>query len=188
MSHPSRTSPEAVLHGRWTVGFTGHRKLEQPEAVAGAVMEALGELLANRPLGKWRGVSSAAAGADLAFGKAVLAAGGAWHVLLPFPASGFRRDFEPEAWAEAEELMRCARLVEVLAAEAPPAGPERDAAYLRCGKATVEAADVLLAVWDGAPARGSGGTADVVAYAASLGKRCRVLDPRRLTAAWVGPA
>jgi len=34
----------------------------------------------------------------------------------------------------------------------------------------VDAADELFAVWDGQPARGHGGTADVVAYARERGK------------------
>ncbi|MFH9861330.1 hypothetical protein [Streptomyces sp. NPDC017202] len=35
----------------------------------------------------------------------------------------------------------------------------------------------LLAVWDGKPARGYGGTADVVAYAERTGVAVRVLWP-----------
>jgi len=45
----------------------------------------------------------------------------------------------------------------------------------------VDLADLLIAVWDGKPARGPGGTADVVAYAASAGKPYVWLDPIRLT-------
>ena len=41
---------------------------------------------------------------------------------------------------------------------------------------TVNGADVLIAVWDGQPARGKGGTADVVDYAKSLGKPLVVID------------
>ncbi|MGW1005456.1 hypothetical protein [Streptomyces sp. NPDC002520] len=38
-------------------------------------------------------------------------------------------------------------------------------------------ADELVAVWDGKPAWGHGGTADVVAYAERTGVRVRVLWP-----------
>ncbi|MEV5731635.1 hypothetical protein AB0N50_38930 [Streptomyces pharetrae] len=38
--------------------------------------------------------------------------------------------------------------------------------------------DELLAVWDGKPARGYGGTADVVAYAQRQGTAVRVLWPQ----------
>lgn len=37
--------------------------------------------------------------------------------------------------------------------------------------------DVLLAVWDGLPGRGPGGTADVVAYARSKGVPVTILWP-----------
>jgi hypothetical protein len=52
----------------------------------------------------------------------------------------------------------------------------REDAYLDCGMATVDGADVLLAVWDGEPARGKGGTADVVSYAGLLGKPLILID------------
>jgi hypothetical protein len=46
----------------------------------------------------------------------------------------------------------------------PPA-TSRDGAYLSCGRHIVDSSDVLIAIWDGAPARGPGGTGDIVAYA-----------------------
>ena len=48
--------------------------------------------------------------------------------------------------------------------------------YLDCGIETVNGADVLLAVWDGDPARGKGGTAEVVQYALSIGKPVMIID------------
>ena len=46
---------------------------------------------------------------------------------------------------------------------------ERSDAYLQAGRAVVRHADILLAVWDGEPARGVGGTAEVVAEALNRG-------------------
>ena len=46
--------------------------------------------------------------------------------------------------------------------------------------ATVDGSDVLIAVWDGEPARGRGGTAEVVAYARSLGKPVVLIDSNTL--------
>jgi hypothetical protein len=56
----------------------------------------------------------------------------------------------------------------------------REDAYLDCGVETVNGADVLLALWDGQPARGKGGTADVVEYARALGKPLVVIDAATL--------
>ena len=47
------------------------------------------------------------------------------------------------------------------------AGPEEDRkrAYEQVGRHVVDHCDVLIAVWDGKPSRGRGGTAEIVAYA-----------------------
>lgn len=42
---------------------------------------------------------------------------------------------------------------------------ERQAAYEACGRHVVDHSDALLAVWDGEPSAGRGGTGDIVAYA-----------------------
>jgi hypothetical protein len=45
----------------------------------------------------------------------------------------------------------------------------------------VDQADELLAVWDGQPARGYCGTADVVAYARQKGAPVRIIWPEGTT-------
>jgi hypothetical protein len=45
----------------------------------------------------------------------------------------------------------------------------------------VDRSSVLVAVWDGQPARGLGGTADVVAYARQRGVPMEVIWPRGAT-------
>jgi hypothetical protein len=51
-----------------------------------------------------------------------------------------------------------------------PALDSRTEAYERAGRYVVEHSDVLVAVWDGLPARGRGGTAEIVEWARGLGK------------------
>jgi hypothetical protein len=41
--------------------------------------------------------------------------------------------------------------------------------YLASGKRIVEFADLLIAIWDGKPVKGKGGTTDTVAYALQRG-------------------
>ncbi|MFJ8953478.1 hypothetical protein ACIRO1_25525 [Streptomyces sp. NPDC102381] len=48
---------------------------------------------------------------------------------------------------------------------------------MAAGKEVVDQSDVLLAVWDGKPAGGKGGTADVVAYAQRQGMDVRIIWP-----------
>lgn len=153
------------------VGFTGHRQIPDPHAAAGWLGSLLEELRTLAP-GEWIAVSSAAAGSDLLFARAAAARGMAWQALLPLPESEFRKDFAEDEWAEAEALLRSAESVTAL-----PGGAEREEAYLDCGIETVNACDVLVALWDGEPARGRGGTADMVAYAREIGKPLVVIDP-----------
>ena len=49
--------------------------------------------------------------------------------------------------------------------------------HMAASNLMVDEADELYAVWDGKPARGYGGTADVVAYARGRGTPVRVVWP-----------
>lgn len=153
---------EGTLPGVRIIGFTGHRHLQNPEAVAAALRSELAALQkAGREL---IAVSSVAIGADMAFAGEVIRAGIKWIVILPMPRELFRDDFTPQEWAGAERLIAQAAEVRVLQAN------ERPQVYVDGGKATVDASDCLFAVWDGKPARGPGGTAEIVAYAQKLGR------------------
>ncbi len=54
--------------------------------------------------------------------------------------------------------------------------PSEDA-FFAAGRRVVDLCDLLVAVWDGLPAQGRGGTADVVAYARRQGKPVEVIWP-----------
>lgn len=153
------------------VGFTGHRQLEHPERPGEAIRAALDSLQGENS-GEWIAVSSAAAGADLLFARTSLDAGLAWQAVLPVPADEFREDFAPEDWRTVESLLERAETVRVI-----PEAESRNDAYLDAGMEVVHECDVLVAVWDGQPSRGKGGTADVVTYARELQKPVVIIDP-----------
>lgn len=165
---PEATSKLPLFH---VVGFTGHRQLRDAAKSAGCIREAL-ETLRREGSGEWIGVSSAAAGSDVLFARQVLGLKMAWQALLPFPPSEFQKDFPAADWKEVEALLAEAESVTVMAG-----GDSREEAYLDCGIETVNACDVLVALWDGEPARGRGGTAEVVTFARELGKPLIVIDP-----------
>ncbi len=48
---------------------------------------------------------------------------------------------------------------------------------MAAGRAVADRSDLLLAVWDGAPAAGLGGTADIVRYAEERGKAVEIIWP-----------
>jgi hypothetical protein len=153
------------------VGFTGHRQLADAAGVARAIHGALDELKAN-PKVDWLALSSLAEGSDLIFARAALDLKLGWEALLPLPPAEFRRDFEPAGWAVVEALLGEAEQVRVIGERV-----DRNDAYLDCGTETVNQCDLLLAVWDGKPAQGRGGTAEIVAYAREIGRPVILIDP-----------
>jgi hypothetical protein len=58
-----------------------------------------------------------------------------------------------------------------------PFGAPSEEAYWAAGQRVVGLAEVLLAVWDGTPSQGVGGTADVVAFAGERGVPTTVVWP-----------
>lgn len=91
--------------------------------------------------------------------------------MLPLPTAEFRKDFSDAEWKQVEALLPESEQVRVIAENG-----EREDAYLDAGMETVRACDVLMAAWDGEPARGKGGTADVIAYARELNKPLVLID------------
>ena len=53
-------------------------------------------------------------------------------------------------------------------------------AFYEAGKAVVEQSDLVIAVWDGKPARGLGGTADIVKYVEQQHKPLVHINPLTL--------
>jgi len=158
------------------VGFSGHRLLADPMGVSKAIHGALRALQAEAP-GEWLALSSVAEGGDQLFVAQAHSLGLSWQAILPLPRAEFATDFSPSEWTAVENLLGSAEHVRVITENGT-----REEAYLDCGLETVNRADVLLAVWDGEPARGKGGTADVVEYAMSLGKPVIVIDANTLEA------
>ncbi|MET9227704.1 hypothetical protein [Lentzea sp. NPDC003310] len=148
------------------LAITGHRGLSADlEAEVDRMIRA-----AVAATGSVVGVSCLADGADAVFAQAVLDAGGALVAVLP--AARYREAL-PELYRPVYDRL-LARAGKVVQLEFITPDPH---AYMEAGKRMVDESDVLLAVWDGLPGRGPGGTADVVAYARSRGVPVTVLWP-----------
>ncbi len=111
------------------------------------------------------GVASAAAGGDLLFAETCAELHVPIRVLLPVPREQFRNDFDEASWARAESVFKYALSVEVTGA-----GEELKERYYECGIETVQQSQLLIALWDGAPSQGLGGTADMVHFAKEQGR------------------
>jgi hypothetical protein len=151
------------------VGVTGHRTLPDPALWSWVSAEIDRALTSVTP--PVVGVTGLAEGADQCFAEAVLAIGGSLHAVVAF--EGFGESLEGEdARATFTRLVGRAEVVETIPPQATP-----ELAYRAEGARVVDLSEVLIAVWDGQPARGTGGTAEVVAQARQHGIPVVHLDP-----------
>jgi hypothetical protein len=149
------------------VAVTGHRDLTP--ATADLVSLAIRDILTPYAPAIV-GVSCLAPGADQIFADMILDLGGELEAIVP------ARDYGPAlpdgARVRFDRLLNRARLVRRLPYDAPT-----PATYKAANDTMLETADLLLAVWDGQPARGEGGTAEVVSDARERSIEVRVLWP-----------
>jgi hypothetical protein len=149
------------------VGITGHQGLPSPtrRLVSAAIAAELAEF---SPV---HGISSLAEGADQIFAERVLELGGKLTAVIP--SADYAKSFETEVGRASYWRLR-AEADEIIELQFPFPSEE---AYWAAGQRIVALADVVLAVWDGQPSGGLGGTADVVALAGERGVRVIVLWP-----------
>ncbi len=147
------------------VGVTGHQ--HRPGIVWSEVGARISAVLASlpRPL---VGLSCLAGGSDQVFARAVLEHGGSLEAVIPI--RDYRDTMELEDAESFDGLIAAAAVFELDLA------CPREAAFFAAGRWIVDRCDVMIAVWDGKPAAGTGGTADVVAYAREVGRTLVVLD------------
>lgn len=153
------------------VGVTGHQQREGIDWPW--VRSCIDRYLSGKPI--ILGYSSLAAGTDQIFADAVLDAGGKLIAVLPMEE--YASQFEGEALKEYERLLGKAQIVDLRSKK------HDEDAFLDAGKWMVRDVDRVVAVWDGEDAVGRGGTADVVAYAISLGRQVHHIDPIKRTTA-----
>lgn len=166
-----------------TVGVTGHRLEAIPEAdrnrVESRIAEALERLetealaLRDREAAMFAPdppsftlVSPLAEGADQMAAQAALARGWRLQAVLPFDRETYLADFNDE-----DSRSRFGQLVQAAGCvlELPGEPHDRLEAYVMAGRGTVAHCDVLIAVWDGLPPRGRGGTGEIVEFAIQRG-------------------
>ena len=150
------------------IGVTGHQKL--PEAAESYAHKKIRNLL-EQAEGPFTGLSSLAAGADQIFAREILDHSGRLWVVVP--SRFYQSTLTGDELAAYLELLSRASDVTRLDFSQPS-----EAAYYAAGRWIVENCDELVAIWDGQPARGLGGTGDVVAYAREVGRTVRVYWPR----------
>jgi hypothetical protein len=153
------------------IGVTGHQDIP-PEALL-FVTDEITKVITGA--GRVIGVSSLAVGADQLFASLVLKYGGQLEVILP------SHEYE-KTFSQGADLKRFRWLLKKAASVKTLDFPEPcEEAFLMAGRKVVETAELLLAIWDGEPARGTGGTADIVSYAHKRGTNVQIIWPSGLT-------
>ncbi|MFJ2177853.1 hypothetical protein ACIOHE_33800 [Streptomyces sp. NPDC087851] len=148
------------------IGVTGHRDI--PAEAYAHIRAAIVAVLHGQS-GSMEALSSLAAGADQLFAVLALDHGAELTVVIP---SG---DYE-DGFEDPTELDGYLRLKDRATLEVRMAYPHStDEAYYAAGTYIADNCDRLLAVWDGRPARGLGGTGDIVRYARERGKPVTVI-------------
>ncbi|MFD9542051.1 hypothetical protein [Streptomyces sp. NPDC060022] len=148
------------------IGVTGHRSIPQ-EAYA-HVLEGMRAALCGLE-GSKEALSSLAVGADQLFADLALACGAELTVVIP--SGDYEAGFDDEVDLARYRMLK-ARAAREVRLDYPHS---TDEAYYAAGAYIADHCDRLLAVWDGRPARGLGGTGDIVTYARSLGRPVTVI-------------
>jgi hypothetical protein len=170
---PAPTLPAGVP---LVLGVTGHRELRpaDTEPLSTLVASIVGELQRMYTHTPLIVLTPLAEGADRLVAEVALAAG-AWLVVpLPFARPPYEATFTDDAsrrdFTRLLTHPRTLRVMELPALPDSAGAPRFDEttrrrfAYLHCGAFVARHSQLLLALWDGEPAHGTGGTAAVVEY------------------------
>jgi len=162
------------------VGVTGHRNVDDEADVVRRLTAAVRAVRGDAPTSDVEIWSSLAEGADRLVAELVPAEAGGLVAVLPLADDDYRDDFaSAESGEQFDRLLALAHRVDIVG---PDEGGTRDSAYERAGRTVVACCDVLLALWDGEPSRGRGGTAQMVDEARRLGRDVLVIPVNRSSA------
>jgi hypothetical protein len=156
------------------LGITGHQWRPEidwnwvEEEIDGAFVE-----LANVDLA----YSSLAVGADQIFADVALRRG--VKVVAVIPLVDYERFFEGSGRETYDRLLLSAEKIELRGDSDP------QKAFFEAGRYIVDHVDRLIAVWDGKPAQGVGGTADIVSYAETSRRPTLHLDTAHHSKKWI---
>jgi hypothetical protein len=144
-----------------TGGITGHQDLGPPETVSW-VARTIDELIDE--YGIDRGVTCLARGADQLYAILLQRRGRPYVAVIP------SHDYSTVFAGPEDSTAFSSFLARAAERDTLPFTQASEEAYYAAGKRVVDLSDVLLAAWNGLPAKGLGGTADIVAYARTQGK------------------
>lgn len=149
------------------VGVTGHQS--RAEADWDWTADSLRKMLTSFDA-KIQGWTSLAIGADQLFATEILKLRG--ELVTVIPAQNYESSFRTE-----EDLEKYRLLLASSTQKIQLENSLSESAFFEAGKTIVRNTSCIIAIWDCLPAKGFGGTADVVQYARSKKKAVFVLNP-----------
>jgi hypothetical protein len=159
------------------IGVTGHQR--RPEIDWNWVKKEIGAALSE--LKDVDGAyTSLAVGSDQIFAQAALRHNIKVIAVIPLPRPDYEKYFKDGDLETYYDLLGRSEVIEL------KGDPDHEKAFFQAGIYIADHADKLIAVWDGNPALGLGGTADIVAYAQSRGRPILHINPVRRSRGWIG--
>jgi hypothetical protein len=150
------------------IGITGHQQLGS-EATIVWLSDTIAGILRQYHIDV--GITSLAIGADQLCAEVLRKA----HIpyIAVIPSHKYETTF-----LHADELERYQELLQHASEQVQlPFEKPSETAFYEAGKQIANLSDMLLAIWNGLPAKGLGGTGDIVEYALSIKKPVVHLDP-----------
>jgi hypothetical protein len=123
-------------------------------------------------------ITAIASGADTVFAEEAIKQNIPLQIELPFPAEEYKKDFSNNDLIVLERLLNSFPYNEGPALKTTTK-EERKNAYLAIGQKVVDLSDIVIAVWDGKDARGTGGTAEIIDYAKTKNKQVHIIKAKR---------
>ena len=141
------------------IAVSGHRQLTNLPSLENSVLAAADQIHTAFPGKTYHIWSCLAEGADRILSRILVKSLGAkLTVVLPLPEQEYIKDFKTtESIQEYKQLKQIAE--KVVASDQVLARP---LAYQAANHTLMQGCDLLVTIWDGLPARGPGGTSEVV--------------------------
>lgn len=150
------------------VGMTGHQQLGSDEIVTWLI-DCLESSISEYHIDA--GITSLAIGADQLYAEVLKKHHIPYSVVIP--STGYEKTFSDTYILRRYQVLLNAAFDNI----SLPFNEPSETAFYEAGKKIVSLSDMMIAIWNGLPAKGLGGTGDIVAYALSTKKRILHINP-----------
>jgi tetratricopeptide (TPR) repeat protein len=183
--------PRVLAYTGHMVDEPGRKEARLPATKVGRLRNEIRRRLKN--LGALHGFGTAARGSDIIVLEALHERGLTATIVIPFPAAAFKTTSLGDSWNERfDNLMSISgfEFSKPLFEALPPNAKKLGDAFAKANKEVFQRAvafarsldekPIVLAVWDGQPGDGPGGTADAVQLWMDEGYTPVIIDPRTI--------